>query len=245
MDLDINNYNLEDLFRLFKITELNETTMREAKQIVLKTHPDKSKLESRFFLFYSNAYKQLHEVFEYQNKSKTTNREIEKPTLLVASNDFNKWFNDTFDKQHVTNEVGYGEWLKSDDGLYKEYDHVSKSNMNNAFESQKQKVQALTVYTGVKDLCSKSNSSSLLEPTDNFTDTSYTDLRQAYIESVIPVSQRDFDNVHKYKSVDEYKQQRFTLNADPMHYLHMNGGASLSFQLAQQCEPKYSRAPIN
>ena len=44
-------------------------TMREAKKIVLKTHPDKSRLEPKYFLFFSQAYKKIFQIYEFQNKS--------------------------------------------------------------------------------------------------------------------------------------------------------------------------------
>jgi hypothetical protein len=54
VDLDINNYNLQDILSLFKIpVNFDEHDMKRAKQIVLKTHPDKSKLPAEYFLFYS------------------------------------------------------------------------------------------------------------------------------------------------------------------------------------------------
>ena len=54
VDLDINNYNLQDILSLFKIpVNFDERDLKKAKQIVLKTHPDKSKLPAEYFLFYS------------------------------------------------------------------------------------------------------------------------------------------------------------------------------------------------
>ena len=70
-DLNIDNYSLKDIFRLFSIQSeiLDEDVMKQAKKFVLKTHPDKSKLDPKYFLFYSSAYKKLYGVFEFQNKS--------------------------------------------------------------------------------------------------------------------------------------------------------------------------------
>ena len=46
MDLDINNYSLEDILKLFDITyDYNHTTLRIVKKRVLMLHPDKSKLD--------------------------------------------------------------------------------------------------------------------------------------------------------------------------------------------------------
>ena len=69
LDLEIDNYNLEDILRLFKLDyEFGEQDMKRAKQVVLKTHPDKSKLDPKFFLFYSKAYKVLYQMHEFKNK---------------------------------------------------------------------------------------------------------------------------------------------------------------------------------
>ena len=36
----------------------------------------------------------------------------------------------------------------------------------------------------------------------------YTDLRQAYIESIIPITEEDYNKVQKFSSLDEYKRHR-------------------------------------
>ena len=61
LDLDINNYSLNDLYKLFNIDDnfLTDISLKDAKQIVLKMHPDKSKLDAKYFLFFSKAYKTL------------------------------------------------------------------------------------------------------------------------------------------------------------------------------------------
>jgi hypothetical protein len=241
MDLDINNYSFDELLTLFKIDGLTETNMREAKHTVLKTHPDKSKLDAKYFLFYSSAYKRLYEAFEFNkrsNKYSECDKRSDKRSdnVFVDKKDFHKWFNDKFDKEYIVEETGYGDWLKTDDGLYTDYNNVSKTNMNAAFETQKQKVQSIIVYSGVQDFLS-TGGTSLTEQTENFTDGSYTDIRQAYVESVIPVSQRDFDNAAKYKTEQEYKQARFQpmSKEQSLKMLFQNkDGAAQSYQTAQQ-----------
>ena len=79
LDLDLDNYSLEDIYNLFNIVDgcLSEDTLKSAKQIVLKIHPDKSQLDSKYFLFFSKAYKRLYSIYEFQNKSsKKTNIKI-------------------------------------------------------------------------------------------------------------------------------------------------------------------------
>ena len=79
IDLNIDNYSLNDLYNLFKINtqSLTDDIMKDAKKIVLMTHPDKSRLEPKYFLFYSAAYKRLYSIYEFQNKSSRKNVMLE------------------------------------------------------------------------------------------------------------------------------------------------------------------------
>ena len=80
IDLDIDNYNLNDILNLFKLdADFDENDLKRAKQIVLKTHPDKSKLDSKYFLFFSKAYKTLFSIYTFKNNS-----EKSKPTTRTA-----------------------------------------------------------------------------------------------------------------------------------------------------------------
>jgi hypothetical protein len=64
LDLNIDNYNLPDILSLFNIPTLfNEEDMKHAKMIVLKTHPDKSQLPKEYFLFFTKAYRILHQIY--------------------------------------------------------------------------------------------------------------------------------------------------------------------------------------
>ena len=92
-DLDINNYDLNDILALFKIqANFDEDDLRAAKKIVLKTHPDKSGLASEYFLFYSKAYKVLFSIWEFKNKSKKDSKNAN----VIYNDDSSDTF---FDKQ--------------------------------------------------------------------------------------------------------------------------------------------------
>ena len=55
--LYITNYKLNDLLKLFNL-DFNFTIddLKRAKKVVMQTHPDKSKLDKQYFLFFSKAY---------------------------------------------------------------------------------------------------------------------------------------------------------------------------------------------
>ena len=276
LDLDLEHYSLEDLYKLFNIPahQLSEQSLKNAKQIVYKMHPDKSQLDAKYFRFFSAAYKRVFSIFEFQNKSlnkrstatkdndfyddsnnAVLNNLFDQNKGLKDPKNFNSWFNDKFEKHGLDDDngnKGYGDWLKSDEGLYFGNDNVTKANMNDAFEKQKKQIQSLTTYQGVNELFSSFSGSLLGDQSDNFTGSegglSYMDLRQAHVESVIPVTQDDYDRMPKYKSLSEYKARRDTADTSPLskqeaeRMLLQQGqnlekqSAALAYKYAQQSE---------
>jgi hypothetical protein len=64
LDLNIDNYNLPDILALFNLPTLfNENDLKRAKLTVLKTHPDKSQLPKEYFLFFTKAYRIVHQIY--------------------------------------------------------------------------------------------------------------------------------------------------------------------------------------
>jgi hypothetical protein len=250
LDLNLDNYSRVDLYKLFglKHMHLSDNNMREAKKIVLKTHPDKSQLEPKFFLFFSKAYKKLYSIYEFQNRSTnkvdasyteygfddeklfTLDNFFEKKKDLKDPKNFQKWFNQEFEKHKLedVNENGYGSWLKSEEGIV-DLGQVSKADMNAAFEKQKKQLQSVVVYNGVDEICAPAFSgSSLLAKSDNYTSNNvfgqssgsgsgYTDLRQAYTESVIPITEEDYNKMPKFKNVNDYKNHRENQKTEPLN----------------------------
>jgi hypothetical protein len=268
LDLDLEHYSLTDLYKLFNIEYdvLNEDTLKNAKQIVLKMHPDKSRLDSKYFLFFSKAYKHLYSIYEFQNKSvqkkykdedffdesnrTTLNMMFEQKKEFKDSKNFNNWFNESFEKNRMEDplEQGYGDWLKSNDDFIGVNENISKSNMNEVFEQKKKQMQAVMVYTGVTDTFASTLGGSLLNGSDNFSTEEYTDLRQAYTETLIPVTQEDYNKMHKFNNISEYKRHRDGVDVSPLSkeeaekklYMQQRESdkqsAALAFKYAKQSE---------
>ncbi len=236
LDLDLDHYSLDDLYHLFNINGgiLNEENLKSAKQIVLKMHPDKSRLDSKYFLFFSKAYKRLYGIYEFQNKSTKkqykdedffdeSNRNIldnmfEKNKNLKDPKNFNEMFNKAFEKHRLDNpmEQGYGDWLKSDEGFISVSENITKGNMNEVFEQKKKQIQAMTVYTGVTDMFASTFGGSLLDGGGDLSTDTYTDLRQAYTETLIPVTQEDYNKMQKFNNISEYKRHRDQVDTTPI-----------------------------
>jgi hypothetical protein len=241
LDLNLDNYSLSDLFNLFNIQSetLDDNIMYNAKQITLKMHPDKSRLDPKFFIFFRKAYERLNEIYKFQNKSlkksKDTNdvsmsedqmtilKNFETQNKFENKSDFNQWFNQNFEKYRIDNpnERGYGDWLKSDDNIINVNENVTMSNMNQIFEQKKKQIQAVTVYSGIQnDMASfKGSSFSLLNDGDNFSSEHYTDLKQAYTETVIPVTLEDYEKIPKFNNIEEYKSHRRNVDVTPIDNL--------------------------
>jgi len=248
IDLNVENYSREELYKLFGFKTsviLTEESMKEAKKIVLKTHPDKSRLDNQYFIFFGKAYNKLKQIYEFQNK---TNKKITDTNEYYDSQNtqvldkmfdmkkdlkkpekFNDWFNKQFEKHKLEdiNENGYGNWLKSDEDIIFTPQNINKDSMGREMEKRKKEIQALTPYKGFSDSFNSSSvgGSSLMEYNSNFTSGTlfsgdggmgYTDLRQAYAESVIPVTEDDFNKSQKFKSVNEYKRHRDTVDTKPL-----------------------------
>ena len=82
-DLDIDNYGLEDILNLFHLDyKFEKASMKKAKVMALKTHPDKSGLGKDFFLFFMKAYKMLEAIYEYRCKKDQCAKKQEYTTLI-------------------------------------------------------------------------------------------------------------------------------------------------------------------
>lgn len=279
LDLNIDNYSREELYKLFGFKSsiiLTEENIKVAKKIVLRTHPDRSRFDDKYFIFFKKAYEKLLDIYEFQNKTnkKTVDNneyydsqngqvldkmfDIKKD--LKESKNFNSWFNEQFEKHRLEDPVehGYDKWLKSDEDIIFTPQNINKDSMGREMEKRKKEIQALTPYTGVGHSTGSSTAggSSLMEYNSNFTSGSlfsgdgmgYTDLRQAYAESVIPVTEEDYNKMQKFKSVDEYKRHRDTVNTTPLskeeamrqlfyqEKKENDDSAALAFYYAQQAE---------
>lgn len=232
LDLNIHNYDLNDLINLFHVPfHFKEEHLKEAKKIVLKTHPDKSGLDKEYFLFFSQAYKYLLKIHQLRQSSTTTNTEYDKDELwskehsvlidgkikTMSQEDYTDWFNSTFEKMRLkdeSEETGYGDWLKSDDDLVSET--VTTTNqMNEYIQNKKKELRALVVHNDFQDMnASNGGQFDLVREipgnygSSMFDKLQFEDVRKAHCESVIPVTEEDFHNRKKYTNIDELNRER-------------------------------------
>tara|TARA_A100001015_G_scaffold227393_1_gene256887 strand:- start:3259 stop:4131 length:873 start_codon:yes stop_codon:yes gene_type:complete len=228
-DLDIDNYDLEDILNLFHLNyEFKKENMKKAKVMALKTHPDKSGLSKDIFLFFMKAYKMLEAIYEYRYKkeqclkNKKYNAEIDNENKLLlkkldgkSAGEFNKWFNEMFEKVRVKDDdldTGYGAWFKSNEDV-----DGGKINsitaMEDEFEKRKQKSRALILHEEINDL-NVGGGYDLARGKPNqyssniFSNLQYEDLKKAHTETVVPVTMEDYLEKPKFDNVDSYVRYR-------------------------------------
>jgi hypothetical protein len=178
LDLNIENYDLEDILNLFKIpSNFDENDLKNAKKMVLKMHPDKSTLEPEYFLFFSKAYKMIYRIWEYKNKDTLKKKNQENYQTIESSSNFikerkqvldefldknnykdtknfNQWFNEQFEKNKMETEEqtnGYGSWLKSDEDL-DEIKLLNPSQLGEEIDKKKSQLRALIIKKDVLEL---------------------------------------------------------------------------------------------
>ena len=239
IDLVIDNYDLDDLLNLFKLDhDFTRDDMRNAKKVVMRTHPDKSGMDKKYFLFFSSAYKIVYAIYEFRNRSDknrptedSVENDEEKEKMIGSikdKTDFNRIFNELFEKHQIKDEAtksGYGDWLKSDDDI--DTRTTTMSQMNATFEQKKQEVKALTLRKDVEDTTMQDHCDLTGDKPESysaalFSTLQFEDLRKAHVETVIPVTQQDFDERQKFSNVHDMQHHRNTQDTKPLSLTQAN-----------------------
>lgn len=215
LDLDINNYKLNDLLKLFNITiNFTEDDLKNIKKKVLFMHPDKSGFDKSIFLFYTTAYKLLVNIYNNNNQlNNKLNSSVEykpyEPSNIDEENKqlldnitkkypkyFNNWFNKQFEKNNLTdvNQDGYNDWLKNTP-IQTHNDVDTIDEIHKSININRKNITTISKYDGFHNsVHTFGNTGTLITEKDaNFSsglfsgNFQYDDLKQAYSETIIPV----------------------------------------------------------
>lgn len=242
MDLDITNYDYDDILKLFELSKnFNIEDLKNAKKKVLASHPDKSGLDKSYFLFFSSAYKILFSIYNFREKhSSLTNFNnyndtysaekdeineelINKLLNSKSKKEFNSWFNTQFENLKITSDYeknGYGEWLNetNDEQVTLCKDLTS---MNKIIEEKKKTLRSSMLVK--KQEISEFNNSQYCDLTNSkpedyssglFSKFQYEDLKKAHNESLIPVTNEDYSI--NYSSLEDIRLKRASQSLTPL-----------------------------
>jgi len=239
-------YSLEEVLGLFDLKyQLTIDDLKRAKKKVLMLHPDKSKLSSEYFLFYKKAFDIIVQFYENQNKqnkavenvdykplngelNKTNTKNVTSVIKEMNPEKFQSKFNQLFEENMAKKpNSSKNEWFAKDEPIYNIDQNVNASNMRDVLENMKQNNGAIINYRGVENLYSSGSGTNVYDD-DDITDNSYVtsdpfsklkydDLRKVHKDqTVFAVSERDFDKVQTYSSVDHFVRERSRQSLDPM-----------------------------
>ena len=198
----IEECTLDDLFGLFEIEldELNLEELKRAKKKVLMLHPDKNRSRdtTQYYEYFKSAYEKLEKVFECINRHQKSMEEKSYHTedLLqkgfydycqkkgLKDQAFQHTFNEVFEKVYIPEKDGYGEWLKSEEGIYE------KGNLEGS------RVKAMSLIVADKEL-------KTLQEIDPY------DVKDAYLHSVLPIqAEKVFQETPRFGTVEEYQRHQ-------------------------------------
>ena len=231
-DLQIDNYDIDDILNLFHLDyHFTKADLKKAQKMALQTHPDKSRLPSDYFIFFMKAYKLLCKIYYFRFRKGDNSRECqvdmnEEQKLLLdnlGKDKFNKWFNEMFEQIKISDnnhDTGYETWFRSDADII-EVKKVSLSQFGKEFEKHKKNCKEIVKSSGLKEMGGESGYNLLREKPDSYSSTIFSqlpfeDLRKAHTETVIPVSREDYLKKQKFTNLESYRRHRQSQDTGPL-----------------------------
>ena len=244
-NLHIHMYSFDEILGLFDLSyEFSIEDLKRAKTKVLSAHPDRSKLSSEYFLFYKKAFEMVVQYYQTNNKqsqsvpnepilynsqmdplNKSSQKQISKNIQKMKPEEFQEKFNDLFEKNMVKKQdIAKNTWFSDENPQYNIDQPVSHTNMNSIMENMKKQNQNLIPYKGVQHLYSEGGTNIYDDENDTsyatsnpFSKLKYDDLRKVHKDqTILAVSERDFQNVPKYHSVDQFQRMRGQQDLSPL-----------------------------
>ena len=178
--------------------------------------------------FYENQNKQQRPVpteeMKYQHVNpggldKTNSKRIATTINEMSKSDFQRQFNQLFE-ENMSNkpDPNRNEWFTKDEPVFDAPKNINAKNMGQAFEKFKEDNAGavLSRYRGVENLYRGGGSGFYDEEDDDqyvscdpFSKLKFDDLRKVHKDqTILAVSERDFEKVQKFASIDHYNRER-------------------------------------
>jgi hypothetical protein len=213
VDLNIENYALSDILKLYNLDySFTYEDLRMSMKRLYQIHPDKSGLDSKYFIFYKEAYSILLAVYRHRSKSTNfrenfdSNESKVKLKKLLEHKNFNMLFNKLFEESFTNKNVGHGDWLKSDSSLSEAETNMTKE------EYFKKMHSSVACNNNINISASIDNTHNLIDDSETFESFSnknlvYDDVKKVYSEKYIPINVNN-NRINKYKNIEEIQRDR-------------------------------------
>ena len=232
-DFNIDNYTIQDIYALFKLdmtVPLNIDQLRKAKQVLVKVHPDKSKLPREYFLFFNKAYNVLIQISECNKQRRSGSgtdylaneyysAEIH-DHITNNSKDIQRVFNSRFEQLNSDilpqSQAGHGEWFRRTDdptSTISLSEHSKIFGKHKKSHSYNQPGTAVAVVSS-NNISDRIGFSMLDEDPTEFTSgmfdpLQFTDLKQSYTNSLFDISDNEFDvRNNRPQTIDQMRHMR-------------------------------------
>ena len=187
--------------------------------------------------FYENQNKQNQQVTEETTKyhpinpndhNKATTKNVTSVINEMSTREFQQKFNRLFEENMSSKpDPTKNEWFSKDDPIYNVSENVNSKNMGQVFEKIKETQSGLIKYKGVENLYVNNGSGTNLYQDmddsdeyvscDPFSKLKFDDLRKVHKDqTVFAVSERDFQKVPQYSSVDQFMRERGKQTLTPL-----------------------------
>lgn len=248
--LNIHTYSFDEILGLFNLTkDFMEEDVKKAKKKVLWMHPDKSRMPPEYFLFYKKAFEIIVVFFEEKMKQSrevpttevayvpmntSENKKVGKVINEMKSEEFNSKFNEMFDKNMAKPpDPSKNEWFRQENALYEVPKSVTQQGMGQALHDVREKTNELVRYRGVENIYSGGvGGTNFYDEGENqdeigyvgsdiFGKLKYDDLRRVHKDqTILSVSEADYQKVTKYSSVEHLSRERGQQNLAPLEKSH-------------------------
>jgi len=256
-NLNIQMYKFSELLELFQLNyDSTIEDLKNAKKIVLKMHPDKSRLPSDYFLFYKKAFEIVIDYFKDQQKTQKqvptteqlympleskmgedTDKQVAKNIQKMTKegnfqNQFNRLYEENMSKKV---DESKNAWFKNNDPLFEFDGPRSTKDIAMSMEQVKAKSAAMVAYKGVQEMNSSVGTSN-----SKFFDDEEEDPNE-YV-TCDPFSKLKFDDlrkVHKDQTVfavseiDYAKMQRYA-SLDQLNQIRNENLKPIDKKIAEQ-----------
>jgi hypothetical protein len=170
--------------------------------------------------------KVIYDSLEKENK-RVLDQFFKKTTKLQDKNQFNQWFNKEFERNRIKTEeeeLGYGDWLKSNENMDDIFtQNLPHNQLKDALDRKKAEMRTLTLRPEIQEVNSGRPpfgtnliGGGMDYGSGLFDSLQYEDLKTAYTQTLIPVTEEDYDNRQKFHSVNELQSFRGSQDTQPL-----------------------------
>ncbi len=241
LDLDITHYTLQDMLQLLGLpVGFTKQHLKESMKVVGSLHPDKSGAPPGVYQLFYQAHLQCRQLLAAREKGNrralirddyTAENERQIAEEMSKRDDFNSWFNESFQEFHKTEyqkSAGHGEWLVSENeggsaprisNLQQMAGEMTARRKEAVAREQSRALMLadgpIAAEVGSGTLLIQDEQTAIEASGGSVGDVAFSDVRHGYEESLVPV---DENHRPEYSNLNELEAARGGLDGQAMAF---------------------------